>query len=122
MRAPAQTEQDFMHAVIDFAHINGWMVHHVLDQRHYAKRVGPGFPDLVLCRPWRSPQEASGPTLIFAELKAEDGSVRPDQVRWLERLKAATSIGTARVCVWRPSDWDEIQRTLKRPGVASGAG
>lgn len=114
MQAPPQTEREFMHAVIDLAYINGWMVHHVIDQHHYAKRIGPGFPDLVLCRPWRDPKEASGPTLIFVELKSEKGTVRVDQQEWLDKLTEATAIGTARVCVWRPSDWSEIEGTLRK--------
>jgi hypothetical protein len=61
-----------------------------------------GYPDLTLCH------RVHG--VIFAELKAEDGSTTADQDAWLEDLTAAG----ARAFVWRPSDWSAIVALLIR--------
>ena len=54
-----------------------------------------GFPDLVLAREG---------VVIFAELKAEKGRLRPDQEKWIAALGACY--------VWRPSDWPAILQIL----------
>jgi hypothetical protein len=50
-----------------------------------------------------------GERLLFCELKAETGAVRPEQRDWLESLEAAGQ----EVHLWRPRDWDAITETLK---------
>ena len=59
---------------------------------------GKGFPDLTMVR---------GERLAFAELKAENGRVSPDQRTWLESLSLV-----AEVYVWKPSHWNEIEEVL----------
>jgi len=58
-----------------------------------------GWPDLTLVRP---------PRIVFAELKAEDGHLLPEQRRWLDILDDCGQ----EVYLWRPSDFDEIQQIL----------
>lgn len=77
----------------DWLHLT-W--HHETDSR----RSRAGFPDLVIVGPGG---------LLFAELKADRGRLRPDQARWIATLAAAG----AEVHVWRPNNWPDIQNRLK---------
>ena len=74
-----------------------------------------GFPDLVLAHPQKG--------VIFAELKSEKGKPTEAQMEWLEVLSNATygcptksDHWLVRVCVWRPSDMDEIEARLRLGG------
>jgi hypothetical protein len=123
-----QSEREFQAAVIEYAHLNGWLVHHGrAAQVREGKWVTPiqgdaGFPDLVMAR---------GHQVVFAELKSEKGTMSPAQKRWIETLKEAadwagfefdfpadppdhTAHRDLAMKVWRPSDWDEIETTLRR--------
>lgn len=108
---PVQPEADFMQTVIDYATLRGW--HHWHDSATNAprrcwhcgrgtriQRNAPGFPDLLLVR---------RPRVIWVELKREGEEPAPEQVGWLEELKACGQ----QVYVWRPSDWPEIERVLR---------
>ena len=90
------TEAAFQAKVIAHALRQGWLFYHTHDSR----RSPGGFPDLVLVRP---------PEIIFAELKRDDGKLTKAQSTWLGALWNCPSVQT---CVWRPSDWDAIERTL----------
>jgi hypothetical protein len=96
----SMSEREFQDLVKDYATLNGWLLYHTLDSRGSS----PGFPDLTLlrCRP---------SDLLFAELKSESGKVRPEQLVWIEGLRAAG----VNAYLWRPSDWDEILVRLARP-------
>ena len=101
---PVVTESHLLEAVAAFAVVRGWLVHHdrparTKDGWRTAMQGHQGFPDLVLVR---------GGRLIFVELKAEKGRVSSTQERWIAELRTTGSL----VCVWRPSDWPEIERTL----------
>lgn len=66
--------------------------------------LGKGWPDLTLVR-------ARDRRLVFAELKADDGVLSPDQEHVLESLRSlAGGFGGAGarvdVVVWRPRDLD----------------
>lgn len=101
------------------ARFYGWLDYH----DHDSRRSTRGFPDLFLCR---------APEVIVAELKTDDGRVRPDQQTWLDALgeverhlaRALEVVGATttlddpppcfEVVVWRPAQWDEIQQRLAR--------
>jgi hypothetical protein len=102
-----QREKDFQRAVIEYARMMGWRIHHTLPALTQRGRwITPvqgdtGFPDLVLCRP---------PRLIFAELKRVGGKVSSQQREWLDALQACG----VECYVWYPSDWEQIIHTLAR--------
>ena len=101
---PAISEADLLNAVIELAHWRGWMVHHDRPARtaqgwRTAVQGDVGFPDLVLVR---------GSSLVFAELKSEKGKLTAAQEKWIAELRLHGSL----VYVWKPSDWDTIERTL----------
>ena len=111
------SEKDFTKQVIDLAHLHGWLVAHfrtaMTKRGNYMTPVqadGKGFPDLVLVSTKQS-------RVIFAELKAEKGKLSPAQSLWLNTLEFTPM----EVYVWRPSDFDEINRILS-PGARKGTG
>jgi hypothetical protein len=97
---PAVTEAQFQSQVLHLARLYGWLPYHTYDSR----RSHPGWPDLVLLRP---------PRLLFIELKAERGRLRPEQRRWLGDLAACGH----EVAVFRPDDLQRIPGYLKDPGL-----
>jgi VRR-NUC domain len=113
------TERDWMHMVYGYAKLTGWLVYHTHDSR----RSAAGFPDLVMVR---------GGRVIFAELKAEKGTLRTEQREWLERLcvvedyseqhaaLAGPETPAVAVKVWRPSDWDDVRAALDLRDAAGG--
>ena len=96
--AAHQTEAGFRAAVVELAEALGWLVYYVPDSR----RCAPGYPDLSLLHPGQG-------RFLVAELKRERGRVTPEQRVWLEGLRRA---GVA-AYLWRPSDWPQIEATLK---------
>ncbi|MDP9476328.1 MAG: VRR-NUC domain-containing protein [Actinomycetota bacterium] len=98
MGRPSLSEKAFQAQVVALARMQGWRVYHAHDSR----RSEPGFPDLCMVR---------SPRVVYAELKTETGKLSPDQVCWLEELKACPGVETF---VWRPSDWDEAREALTR--------
>ena len=58
---------------------------------HRSDRSEPGFPDSVIVGPGG---------LLFRELKSETGRASPDQLRWLQQLRAAG----ADAAIWTPDD------------------
>lgn len=97
-----ELEKDFQRRVEEYARLEGWHVYSVPDSRRVSLS---GYPDLTM---WR----VADKRLIFAELKREKGRLRPAQEVILDELRA---LGKAEVYVWRPSHWDEILETLRRP-------
>ena len=102
------TEREFQSTVVELARAFGWVIHGVLEQHQYAKRLSKGFPDLVLAR--YKPDYIIG-RLIFAELKSQTGRVSAGQQAWLEILRISQC--HPEVYIWRPSDLDEIERVLR---------
>lgn len=103
------SEEAFQNDVIDIAHQYGFLVAHfriVKVQRangttFYQVPVaadGKGWPDLVLV----------GPRIVYAELKAMNGILSPEQKVWRDALLKA---GGEWYC-WKPSDYDAIHRVL----------
>jgi hypothetical protein len=102
----ATREADFQRGVVAFARLNGWRCHWTYDSR----RSPEGWPDLVACR---------GGRLVIAELKSERGRLSADQSDWLCLLRQVPGV---EVFLWRPSDWNEIERTFGRTSVAKDTG
>jgi len=103
------SENDLLRRILDLARLTGWRTAHfrqAMNERgHWRTPVagdGKGFPDLVLVRKDR---------LIFAELKSSTGRTTPQQQQWLDCLALIPSV---EVYLWRPTDWQEVQRTLGR--------
>ena len=107
------TESEFQQQVIQLAQLRGWLVHHTRPDRIKVRGVEtyrtpiaghPGFPDLVLARRGR---------VIYAELKAQAGQLREDQIRWRDAMSTPDRTEYAGWFVWRPSDWAQIERVLE---------
>jgi hypothetical protein len=117
-----ELEAAFAVKVENLLTLYGWRWYHTHDSR----RSPAGFPDYVAVR---------GPELIFVELKAERGRVRPQQREWLEDLivvghAVALELDELRsnappntqaadppavdVYLWRPSELDAINDRLSR--------
>lgn len=100
------TEAAFQNSIVAAAQAAGWLVYHT----HNSQRSQPGFPDLVLVHPEHG--------LRFAECKAVNGILRPEQVVWHEALAEAGL--TVRLFV--PGGEPEIERCLRlEPGSLGGA-
>lgn len=108
------TEAELQHAVIQLAHVHGWMVAHFRPMKDYKGQWrtpvaadGKGFPDLVL---------VSQTTIMFIELKSDKGRLTVEQKDWHDQLYNATiAVGTPFSNVWRPRDWNDgtIERMLR---------
>lgn len=90
-------EKNFEQLVKEAARMNGWMYYHT----YRSIKSEPGFPDCVMVR---------GNRLIFAELKTQKGKLSVHQDCWLKTLDEVVGI---ECYVWRPSDWEEIEETLR---------
>lgn len=108
--APKQSERDWQATVLQYAALRGWRAFHDNATNaprrcsgcgaiRHLPRNAPGWPDLVLVR---------RPDVLFVELKSDAGKVDHDQQRWIDDLRACGQ----RVYVWRPRDWDDVQRVL----------
>ena len=102
----AISEKQFQANVVRLAKLHRWLCYHTHDSRHSE----PGFPDLVLCRDG---------VLIFAELKRQTGRVSPAQREWMQHLSLVAGIvgasgvhGAIQVYLWKPADWQTIERVL----------
>lgn len=101
-------EAELQAAVLELAHLTGWIVHHSRAVQTMAGRWmtaiqgDPGFPDLVMAH-------RTG-TVLFVELKATQGRLSEAQQVWRHRLEP-----TGRYRLWRPADWDDITAELTNP-------
>jgi len=98
MSRAALREQEFMEAIQKAAGYLGWKTYHTHDSR----RSEPGFPDLVLVK--------INQPVKFREVKTEKGRLTKEQDAWITLL----GLAGADVGVWRPRDWDLIERELTR--------
>ena len=89
-------EAIFQRQVVRYAELMGWRCYWTWNSRHSPK----GWPDLVLIR---------RPRVVFAELKAERGRLTDDQAATLAELRACGQ----EVYLWRPSDWERVERILR---------
>lgn len=94
-------EPTFQRWVVATARANGHRVR-VMDQRGRpgwrGQATDRGLPDLLLVRD----------EVIWMELKAKGGKLRPDQEIWIAALRAANS----RVYVFDPTQWEELLQCL----------
>jgi hypothetical protein len=97
-------EKSFMGMVVELMRLSGFLVYHTYDSR----RSEAGFPDLVAIRQQPSSLFAR---LLFVELKTDKGALSTAQIRWLQLLNLVPCV---EVFVWRPSDFDEIKKVLRR--------
>ncbi len=112
MSVVAISERDLQNAIVQAAHLYGYMVFHArpaLSAKGWRTAVqydGTGFPDLVMVGKDR---------IVFAEIKSEKGKPSPAQQQWIAGLEAvARASSTVRVCVWRPEDWpDRVLEVLQ---------
>lgn len=101
------SERDFQKQFLQFAKLMGWHRAHFrpgMNQRGSWQTAvagdGEGFPDVVLVRE----------RIVWVELKSDVGRLSPEQVIWRDKLLLAKQ----EWYLWRPKDWDEIQRVLAR--------
>jgi hypothetical protein len=112
------SEKAFTAQVIKLAQYLGWKAAHfrpaMTKAGNWVTAVqgdGVGFPDLVLVH------RKMG-VVIFAELKSEYGTVKPEQDDWLNCIAACVS-GSGKpapnvlVGVWRPSMIEDIEELLR---------
>lgn len=98
-------EAQLQRTIVDLAHLRSWKVAHFRPARTAAGWATPvaydgaGFPDLVLVRD----------RIIYAEIKATAGRLRPEQVQWTDWLVTAG----AEHHVWREADLPDIARILR---------
>lgn len=90
-----ESEVSFQDAIIAAARYLGWKVYHTHDSR----RSPAGFPDLVLVKD----------KVLYREVKTEKGRLTREQADWILALRAAG----ADAGVWRPSDWDALEKELR---------
>lgn len=98
MPKPVLRGKELQKAIIDLAHLHGWLVAHFqsvkTEQRGWVTPVaadGKGYPDLTLVRE----------RVVFMEIKGDGDKMRPDQDKWIAALQDAG----AEVCVVHPADW-----------------
>ena len=91
------SERAFAQAVVEAAEDLGWTV-----WRTWASVHSPsGEPDLRMAHPGLR-------QIVWAELKTQKGKLSHAQQQAIETLIAAG----ARVYLWRPADWPQIERIL----------
>ena len=99
-------EKALQNAVIELAHLFGWLVHHTRPAQMPSGRWATpiqgdaGFPDLVLVR---------GHDTIFVELKSAIGRTSDKQDAWIAALREAGQ----EVHIWRPRDITDIKNRLQ---------
>lgn len=116
MSTVAVSEKAFQASVLDLADRLKWKtahfhstIRHVREKdgsyRTIGDKAAAGFPDLVLVRDGR---------LIFAELKREGAKLSPAQREWADALIGVETVSrTVSWRTWRPSDWPDIEATLR---------
>ena len=104
--ASLTSERDWMAVVTDAAELFGWGWAHFRPARTdrgwrtpVSGPLGAGWPDLILVR---------GASLIAAELKAQDGRLRPEQRDVLDAHGRAVPTYT-----WRPTDLPAVLEVLR---------
>lgn len=117
----ALNEAAYQDRICDLARILGWLVFHTRPAqsakgwRTAVKYDGKGFTDLVMLHPRGY--------VIFAEIKADDGSLTVDQKKWGVAFDGAMRViddPRVRYVVWRPRDWERVVAALEAPRSNKG--
>jgi len=102
-------EDDFQKTVIGYAQMKGWKVaafrKALTKDGNWITPVqgdGKGWPDLFFASPKLN-------RFFWAELKSEKGILSPEQIAWIALLRFCG----AEVYVWKPKDWDQIEKVLE---------
>ena len=97
------SEADLQSAVVQLAHLKGWIVAHfrpsLRQSGNYSTACqydAQGFPDLVLARDGR---------VIFAELKGDKGVLSPEQIKWRDALNSGKWSYVTEYYLWRPDHY-----------------
>lgn len=94
-----QTEKEFQRSVLEAASALNWFCLHFPNAV-----INPaGWPDLICFR---------GGKCLLMELKRENGKLGPKQEEMIDTLQHCGQV----VHVFRPSQWDEIEATLRGEG------
>lgn len=106
----SMSEAQLAEAIYGLAHAYGWLFVHFRPARtakgYRTSFTGDeGFPDVVLVKP---------PRVLFLELKAERGRIRPMQQVWGAALEQCPGV-IYRVC--RPNGLDELAEMLAGGGL-----
>lgn len=110
---PEPSEAEFAKQVIALAQAHGWRVAHfrgVCVKRKNGSTYwqtpvqadGAGFPDLICVHEVRR-------LLVVAELKVGRNEPTAEQWEWIHGFCAVQGVVAK---VWRPDDWQEIERTF----------
>lgn len=97
-------EAIFQDQVVRMARAQGWLVFHPAPfqvRPGVWRSDGKGFPDLTLV-------SETGRGIIHAELKATDGQLSAEQIRWGEAIVKSGG----EYYVWRPRDLEAIATRL----------
>lgn len=107
-KLPPLSERDFLTQVTQLAEIRGWAWLHLRPgmtrdswRTPISGPLGKGWPDLVLVR-------ERDHRLMFVELKRDGGLATSEQI---DVLGILSEVGDT--ALWRPADWDEIERVLR---------
>lgn len=102
------SEKEFTDQVLKLAKLLGWRTAHFRPARTAngswrtpVQGDGKGFKDLILVK---------SPVLLAPELKVGKNKMDADQLAWHSALQGITQVIPA---LWRPEDWNEIERILK---------
>lgn len=105
------TEAEFQSQAIQLLKCCGWRVAHFRPAQTRTGRWitpvqadGKGFFDLVAIHQRRR-------LILLVELKTDAGRLTPEQQEWQD-CAAPLNGQTVVVAVWRPRDWDAIQKLI----------
>ena len=105
-KLPSVTEAEFLTQVIALARLRGWRVAHFRPARTATgwctavQGDGKGYPDLLLVK---------GKVCVVIELKTGDNQPTAEQEQWL----AAFADAGIEAYLFRPADWEAIERLLE---------
>lgn len=98
----SMSEDELLEAIVGWARMRGWLVHHDRRSDKALQQGDPGFPDLVLARNGR---------LVVVELKSARGVMTNEQAAWLRAIGGNGS--RVESYVWRPAELDVAIAALK---------